>query len=170
MTEDEIILSLQDGKTEALNELIDKYTSYISAVIDRIIGGNKEDCRELTADVFYAAWVNRDKLKSGKVKGYLGEIARNKAFNFLRGSKSFLPLEEDILFDRAGPAECAENRELSAILKKALSRLDGNKKELFLRYYYYGQKIKEAAEDMNIKISTAKVWLKRGGTKCGKYL
>lgn len=170
MTEEEIILSLQKENTEALGELIDKYTPYISAVIFRIIGGNTEDCRELTADVFYAAWVNRDKLKSGKVKSYLGEIARNKAFNFLRSSKSFLPLEEDILFDRDSPSEYAENRDLSQKLKKALSQLDSNKKELFLRYYYYGQKIREAAKDMNIKQSTAKVWLKRGRDELQKIL
>lgn len=64
MTEEEIILSLQKENTEALGELIDKYTPYISAVIFRIIGGKTEDCRELTADVFYSAWVNRDKLKN----------------------------------------------------------------------------------------------------------
>lgn len=165
-----MVLSLQREDTEALSELIDRYTPYISAVISRIIGGKTEDCRELTADVFYAAWVNRSKLKKGKVKSYLGEIARNKAFNFLRSSKSFLPLEEDILFDRESPSEYAENRDLSQKLKKALSQLDSNKKELFLRYYYYGQKIKDAAEDMNIKQSTAKVWLKRGRDELQKIL
>lgn len=170
MTEEEIVLSLQSGDTKALSELIDKYTPYISSVVSRIIGGNKEDCGELTADVFYAAWLNRHKLRNGKVKSYLGEIARNKSFNFLRGNKSFLPLDENILFDRADPAEHAENRELSEKLKKALSQLDGNKKELFIRYYYYGQKIREAAKDMNIKPSTAKVWLKRSRDELQKIL
>ena len=170
MTEEEIILSLRGDNTEALGELIDRYTPYISSVISRIIGGNTEDCRELTADVFFAAWVNRHKLKNGKVKSYLGEIARKTAFNFLRSNQSFLPLEEDLLFDRDDPCEYAENRDLSEKLKKALSQLEGSKKELFLRYYYYGQKIKEAAEDMDIKPSTAKVWLKRGRDELQKIL
>jgi RNA polymerase sigma-70 factor (ECF subfamily) len=170
MTEDDMLLSLKNGNTEALGELIYRYTPYISAVIGKIIGGKSEDCRELTADVFFAAWENREKLKSGKIKSYLAEIARNRAFNFIRSSKSFLPLDEDIIFTGESPQERAENRELSNKLKKALSQLDKNKKELFLRYYYYGQKIREAASDMGVKLSTAKVWLKRGRDELQKTL
>lgn len=170
MTEEEMVLSLKSDNTEALGELIDRYTPYISAIIGKIIGGNPEDCRELTADVFFAAWENREKLRSGKVKSYLGEIARNRAFNFLRAGKSFLPLEEGIVFGSDDPQDSAENRELSLKLKNALGRLDKNKKELFLRYYFYGQKVREAAEDMGIKLSTAKVWLKRGRDELQKIL
>lgn len=166
MTEEEIISGLQHENEQALNELIDRYTAYVSTIIYRIIGGKAEDCKELTADVFIAAWINKEKLQKGKVKAYLGEIARNKSFNFLRSSKSFLPLDEEIIFDncipRESPEEYAESREAAAVLKKALSQLSEGKKELFLRYYYYGQKLKDAADDMNINLSTAKVWLKRG--------
>lgn len=170
MTEEEMILSLKNNNTEALGELIYRYTPYISAVIGKIIGGKIEDCRELTADVFFAAWENRNKLKIGKIKSYLGEIARNRAFNFLRSSKSFLPLDENIIFNGDNPQDYAENAELSLKLKKALSKLDKNKKEIFLRYYFYGQKVKEAADDMRVKHSTAKVWLKRGRDELKKIL
>ena len=162
MTEEELILSLQKDSSEALCELIDRYTPYVSSVIHRIIGTSPEDCKELTADVFFAAWRNRSKLQNGKVKSYLGEIARNKAFNFIRDSKSFLPLDENIIFNKDDPQEYTENRDMSLKLKNALSQLDESKKELFLRYYYYGQKVKDAAADMNINPSTAKIWLKRG--------
>lgn len=162
MTDEDIVRSLQKGSAEALGELIDRYTPYVSAVIFRIIGRNREDCRELTADVFFALWQNRGNLRTTNIKGYLGEIARNKSFNFIRGSRSFLPLEEDIIFGRDDPEETAESNELSRIMRKALGQLDGRKKELFLRYYFYGQKVREAAADMNITLSTAKMWLKRG--------
>lgn len=162
MTEEEIVFSLQNGSSDALCELIDMYTPYISSVIRRIIGGNPEDCKELTADVFFAAWSNRGKLRKGKVRSYLGEIARNKAFNFIRDNKSFLPLDEEIIFNKDDPQDYTETKDLSLKLKKALSQLDVSKKELFLRYYYYGQRVRDAAEDMNINFSTAKVWLKRG--------
>lgn len=162
MTDKEMIRALQKDSTDALGELIDKYTPYVSSVIFRIIGRNKEDCKELTADVFFALWQNRAGLRADNVKGYLGEIARNKAFNFIRSSKSFLPLEEDIIFGGDSPGEAAENNELSRIMKNALAQLDAGKKELFMRYYYYGQKVREAAADMNINLSTAKMWLKRG--------
>ena len=170
MTESKIITELKNGSTEALCALIDKYTPYVSSVIFRIIGYRQEDCSELTADVFAAIWNNREKLHEGKIKAYLGEIARNKAYNFVRDYKEALPLDEEVIFRGDAPEGYAEKREQLAMLKRALSNLNPQRKELLIRYYCYGQKIHEAARDMNIKSSTARVWLKRGRDELGKIL
>ncbi len=170
LTEYDLIKELQKGSTEALCSLIDKYTPYVYSVISRIIGFNREDCRELTSDVFLSVWNNRHKLNEGKLKAYMGEIARNKAFNFIRSKKEDLPLDEEILFNGENPEEYAEKRDLGLILKKALSQLNPQRKELLLRHYYYGQKIGEAAREMNINSSTARVWLKRGRDELGEIL
>lgn len=163
MTESEIIAELKKGSSDALCALIDRYTAYVSAILCRIIGYHrKEDCEELTADVFIIIWNNRHKLRENKVKAYIGEITRNKAYNFLRSKKETLPLDEEILFNGENPQEYAEKRDGSLKLTQALSRLEPRKKELMLRYYFYGQKLKDAAEDMNINNSAAKSMLKRG--------
>ncbi|MCM1299794.1 MAG: sigma-70 family RNA polymerase sigma factor [Firmicutes bacterium] len=162
MNEQETIEELQRGSGEALHLLIDKYTAYVSSIIYHIIGYRREDCSELTADVFIALWNNRNSLVEGKLKSYIGAIARNKAFNFVRGEKEALPLDEEILFQGDTPEEYLEKRDAALMLKKALSGLDPLKKELLLRYYFYGQKVVDAAAEMKIKNSTAKVWLKRG--------
>ena len=96
MTEAELVKALRRGSPDALAELIDCYTPYIPSVIARILRGRQADVEELTADVFLAAWNNRDKLRPGQVKGYLGTIARNRAFNRLRSECESLPLEDDI--------------------------------------------------------------------------
>lgn len=62
MNEQEIIEELQNGSEEALHLLIDKYTAYASSIIYNIIGYRREDCRELTADVFIAIWNSRNSL------------------------------------------------------------------------------------------------------------
>ena len=170
MTEKEMIGELQNGSTEALCFVIDKYTPYVSTIISRIIGNRREDCSELTADVFAALWNNRHKIRNGKLKAYLGEIARNKALNFIRDKKEALPLSEEILFIGDDPESYTEKRELSVILKKAMSRLDPQKKELLLRHYFYDQKISDAAKEMNIGSATARVWLKRARDELGKIL
>ncbi|MCM1488543.1 MAG: sigma-70 family RNA polymerase sigma factor, partial [Firmicutes bacterium] len=85
MQEEKLIGSLQKGDTAALDRLIKQYNRYVSSIIGRIIGANRvADCEELTADVFLAVWNNRDKLQQGKIKSYLGKIARNRAFDLLR--------------------------------------------------------------------------------------
>ena len=118
---------------------------------------------ELTADVFLAAWDNRDKLRPGKVKGYLGAIARNRAFNLLRADRVSLPLEDDVLLlETDGPEKELDRKETARIVDRALSQLDRPQRELFVRHYYYGQTVQEAALAMGVNLSTAKTWLRRG--------
>lgn len=164
MQEEKLIRSLQKGDTAALDKFIGKYNRYVSSVIGRIIGSSRTaDCEELTADVFLAVWYNRDKLQESKIKSYLGKIARNKAFDLLRQDKDALPLEDDILiYDTLDIEEQAEKTDTGLLLKEALGKLEKKQRELFVRHYYYGQTIKEAAEEMGINLSTAKSWLYRG--------
>lgn len=162
MIESKIIAEVKKGSTDALCALINQYTAYVSTIVCRIIGYDRqEDCEEITADIFIALWNNRHKLKENKVKAYIGEIARNKAYNFVRDKKEALPLNEEILFRGEIPQEYAEKRDIGLMLKKALSQLEPKNKELMLRYYFYGQKLTDAAREMNINNSTAKSRLKR---------
>ena len=163
MTEEQLIKSLARGDPPALETLIDRYTPYVSAVISRILRWRQADVEELTADVFLAAWDNRGKLRPGQVKGYLGAIARNRAFNLLRASRESLPLEDDVLLlETDGPDRALDKKETARVVNQALSRLDKPQRELFVRHYYYGQTVREAALTMGLNQSTAKTWLRRG--------
>ena len=161
--EEILVRALKRGELSALEELLDRYTAYVSSVIARILRGRKADVEELTVDVFLAAWDNREKLQPGKVKGYLGAIARNRAFNLLRMERESLPLEEDIfLLETDGPDRELDRKETARVVNQALSRLDKPQRELFVRHYYYGQTVSEAALAMGLNLSTAKTWLRRG--------
>ena len=116
MTEEQLVKALGRGELSALEALMDRYAPYVSSVVSRILRGRRADVEELTADVFLAAWDSRDKLRPGKVKGWLGAVAR----------------------------------------------LDRPQRELFVRHYYYGQTVREAALAMGLNLSTAKTWLRRG--------
>lgn len=163
MTEEQLIDSLRRGDLSALEALIDRYTPYVSSVISRILRGRQADVEELTADVFLAAWDNRAKLRPGQVKGYLGAIARNRAFNHLRAARESLPLEDDVLLlETDGPDRALDKKETARVVNQALSQLDRPQRELFVRHYYYGQTVQEAALAMGLNQSTAKTWLRRG--------
>ncbi len=163
LTEEQLIQDLRRGELPALETLMDRYTPYVSAVIARILRGRPADVEELAADVFLAAWDNRAKLRPGQVKGYLGSIARNRAFNLLRADRASLPLEDDVLLLAAdGPDRELDRREAARMVNRALSRLDRPQRELFVRHYYYGQTVQEAAQAMGLNQSTAKTWLRRG--------
>lgn len=163
MTDEEIINQLRRNKTKALDRLIDKYANYVTSILRRILPNRPEDCEELAADVFYAVWENRSGLRENQLKGYIGSIARNKAINLLRSDKTALPLEEDMLiFDDEDVQETVEQHDRAQRINAALDLLEPKQKELFVRYYYYGFTVAQAAEEMGINISTAKTWLSRG--------
>ena len=169
--EEKLVKALRRGELSALEELLDRYTPYVSSVIARILRGRQADVEELTADVFLAAWDNRAKLQPGKVKGYLGAIARNRAFNLLRASRESLPLEDDVLLlETEGPDRALDKKETARVVNQALSQLDKPQRELFVRHYYYDQTVQEAAEAMGLNQSTAKTWLRRGRDTLKKML
>ena len=171
LTEKQLVKALAHGELSALEELIGQYTPYVSSVVARILRGRQADVEELTADVFLAAWDNREKLRPGKVKGYLGTIARNRAFNLLRAEHESLPLEDDVLLlETDGPDRELDKKETARIVNQALAQLDSPQRELFVRHYYYGQTVQEAALAMGVNLSTAKTWLRRGRETLKTYL
>lgn len=171
LTEEKLLRELKKGSTHALREIIVKYAPFVSSIIARILRDRKEDVEELCQDVFVAVWENRQKTEAGKLKPYLAAIARNRAFSFLRKNHVDLPLEEDILlFDSENIQQGAEQKELARVINTALGSLSNTQRELFVRHYYYGQTVKEAAEIMDINESTAKSWLFRGREKLKEVL
>lgn len=95
-------LKKQKQKDEiALSNIIQLYTSYVSAAIQRI-GGQyiaHEDAEEIAADVFYSVWKSPERIEDGKLKGFIGKVARCKTIDWIRVHKIELPLEEDILYE-----------------------------------------------------------------------
>ena len=163
MKDSALVKRLRRGDAAALEEVIRTYTPYVSAIVARVLPGCREDWEEVTADVFLALWDNRDKVRTEQLRGYLGSIARNKAINRLRARRDHLPLDEDVLvLEGDGPQQLAEARELALALRRALAALGDGQRELFVRHYYYGQTVADAAADMGVNLSTAKTWLRRG--------
>lgn len=171
MDEAKLIKSLRKGETAALEELIRSFNPFVSGIIAGILKGRSQECEELTQDVFITVWNNRKKLEEGRLKSYLAVIARNRAFSHLRKHREELPLEDDILiYDTEDIQLKVEQRELSRLLDEALEQLPEEHRELFVRHYYYGQTVSEAAEAMGVNESTSKSWLKRGREKLKEIL
>lgn len=107
---------LRQGDGAALEALMDRYLPYVSAVVWNITGHAlpREDGEEVAADVFVAAWDHAADLRPGKVKAWLGAVARNKARNRLRTAGLDLPLEEALeVAAPGGPAEEVERDGIS---------------------------------------------------------
>lgn len=169
--EKELLARLRRSDPAGLEELIERYTPYVSAVAARILPGCPEEWEELTAETFLEAWSRRKTLRGDNLKGWLGTVVRNRAFNRLRAKRETLPLEEDaLLLTPDSPQIELEQKELEQVLCRALDSLEQADRELFVRHYYYGQTVAKAAEEMGLNLSTAKTRLYRGRERLKNYL
>lgn len=169
MMEGKILRLIKKHDSSGLEALMNAYIPYVSAIVWNILRGSMspEDGEEVVSDVFLAAWNQADDLQSGKVKAWLGTVARNKAKNKLRQIGQTISLEDDILElpDLETPANQLQRNEENALLHKAIDTLPPSDREIFLRYYYYYQTVEEISSAMDLNLSTVKTRLRRGRIK-----
>lgn len=165
MNERSALDALQHGDPAALHEIIQRYTPYVSAVIERVAMGYAalSDIEELAADVFVALWRDADRVLPGKLRPWLGAVARNKARDYLRSRRVELPLEEDVLPLTEDPLQDeAERMELRDAVRNAVLSMEQPDREIFLRHYYYFQPVRDIGLHMCIPTPTVKSRLRRG--------
>lgn len=165
MTDADIVRKLRQKRTRALEVAIDRYGAYVATVIRNVLGANgtMEDAEELSSDVFFTLWEHATEVEAGKLKQWLGAVARNRARDLLRKRKTLLPMDQDVLLIAS---ESPEDKAFSNLKKqelldciKAMGQPD---KDIFLRYYYYYNSIEEIALSMGLSVGTVKSKLHRG--------
>ena len=170
MTEEKALRELRRGSEAALEWFIDRYSGYVAVVVYNIIGGSHshEDVEEVCADVFVGLWSNAGKIRGGSVKAYLVGMARHKSIDRLRAGAYELPQEDAIELN--GPAEALDRREERAAVHRAVLEMAQPDREIFLRYYYYCQKVADIARVLGMPESTVKTRLRRGREKLRSVL
>lgn len=149
------------------------YSGYVAAVIAAQLGSGalREDVEELSSDVFLSLWQHRAALKTDHLRGYLGAVARNAAKGFLRKRGPVCCPAEDWLCvaDEDAPRlfEQCERRQL---IERLLDELAPADREIFLRYYYYGQATAAIAVQMQLNDATVRSHLLRGRKKLRSIL
>lgn len=172
MTEEKLVKRLQQKNVKAFEYLVKNYTGYVSTIVYNIIGSSMtvQDVEEVTTDTFLAIWENSEKLKENALRGYIGSVARNKAKNKLRKCNVAENIEDFIVECDTSIDDIIDDREISDVIRQAINSLDTEERNIFLRYYYYYQKVNEIAEEMCINSSTVKTKLFRGRTKIKQFL
>lgn len=173
MREEKALMKMRNKDPDGLQSLMDRYIPYVSTIVWNILRSamTSEDAEEVVSDVFLAAWYQAEDLKVGKVKAWLGAVARHKAKNKLRQIGQDLPLEEDILeLPDDSPVERMEREEERRLVRQAIDSMSPKDREIFLRHYYYSQQISEISREMRMPESTVKSRLRRGRMKLKEYL
>ncbi|MCH5210956.1 MAG: sigma-70 family RNA polymerase sigma factor [Oscillospiraceae bacterium] len=168
MTEDEkLIFNIRRKRRGAFEKLIEKYTAYVSTVVYNVCGSSatKEDIEEIVSDTFVSLWLNAENFNShkGNLRTYLGTIARNLATDMLRTIHTTnTELDENIASAQTELYAQIEQNEERETMIRLIRELGEPDSEIFIRYYYYDEKISYISSNMNLNINTVKTKLARG--------
>lgn len=155
-----------DEKT--LENLMKQYTGYVYQIVKGVScnGLNKEDMEEIVSDVFFSLWKSQHTFENhAALKPYLAQIARNKTRNRLREKQNQVVFEEESVLDFICMEEHFSEKEQIEKLRELLNELSKMEQQLILAYYFYGFKLEEIANTMQLPLSTVKSKLYRGRNK-----
>ncbi len=162
---DSEILDLYFERSEsAIAATAEKYGKYCYTVAYNILH-NREDSEECVSDTWLGAWNTIPPKKPNRFSVYLGKITRNFSLNRYRkynaqkrglGQSELVFSElEDCISDKQTPEEEIEQAVITEAINKFLYSKPEQKRNIFIRRYWYFYPIKDIAAAY--KISESKV-------------
>ena len=162
---DQLVKKLKKHDEKALADIMEKYSHLVAAVINNISKSSltKEDIEETVADVFITLWKNADKVREGKLKGYLCCIAKTRTLNKIavNSKKVVLNIGDYDPEDDFSIEDETEKKDISREIREIIEEIDLPDKEIVIRYYYYYQTVSQISSAMGINLETVKSKLRR---------
>ena len=174
MTDQELIELYFARSEEAIEATEAQYAPYCRTIALRILG-SEEDVEECLSDVWLRVWNAIPPEKPEHFKGWLGTVTRNRAISMCRArarqpqqiGEAALELALDL---SNGPQEGLEARELGRAISRFLEGQPERNRNVFLRRYWYGDTVEEAARWAGWSVSRTKSTLFRMRNKLRDYL
>lgn len=175
MNEEKLLRALSDGDKKALERIMKKFSGYVCTVARNFSRGalSEEDIDEISVEVFYKLWKCRQNLdiKVG-LSAYLSAAARNIVKNRFR---ALPPPYEDITelelpYNDVSIEDKAEFSLMMECLNDGIEQLSPKDREMFLRFYLYGEKSSQIAKAMNLSEGSVRTNLHRVREKLKKFM
>ncbi len=178
MKDHEIIALFFERSELAITELINKYGAAIKNVASNILK-DAQDVEEAANDTYLTVWNRIPPTKPKHLGAYSCRIARNlslKRFyaNTAEKRNSYYDVALDELEETIPALSTVESmydaKELTQYLNQFLKDLRREDRYLFMRRYWYGDRISDIAENLNISTHKTSVRLFRLRQKLQSYL
>ena len=169
MKDHEIIALFFERSERAITELINKYGVAIKNVASNILK-DVQDAEEAANDTYLTVWNRIPPTRPKYLGAYSCRIARNlslKRFyaNTAEKRNSYYDVALDELEETIPELSTVEStydaKELTGYLNQFLNDLSKEDRYLFMRRYWYGDKVSDIAENLNITPHKASVRLFR---------
>lgn len=170
MTDEKIIELYFDRDEQAITLTKLKYESYLYTIAYNILS-DKPDSEECVNDTYMGAWDSIPPHRPNVLKTYLSKLTRNISLKKLRyntakkRNNSQIELAIDELKDLECTAENVESKldekELVEFIGKFISKLEINKRRIFLARYWYFFSVRDISKKLGYTESKVKTTLKR---------
>lgn len=178
MTDQRIIDLFWQRSEDAIKNTSEKYGTYLTKIAVNILC-YYEEAEECVNDTYLSAWKQIPPDRPQKLLPYLGRITRCLALNrydYLKAQKrnADFSIQLDELEECLSRPETTESRyengELSSAISAFLRTLDSEKRNIFIRRYWFSDNITDIAERFKISESKVKSILFRVRKQLKKYL
>lgn len=171
------------GDEKAFSVIVELYEKDVYNIAMYILG-NREDAQDVTQETFLSFWRSLKFYREEcSVKGYLLRIVRNRSYDILRKKKNenIAPLAfsedgeyqeidmPDISTD-ANPAEAYIRKERIELVRKAISMLGDEQRDIIIMRDINGLSYSEIAELIGLSEGTIKSRISRGRASLKKIL
>jgi len=175
----DIIKLYNDRDENAICETREKYENYCKAIAYNVLG-NDEDVVEVVNDTYLAVWNTIPPENPRSFSSFIGRITRNIALKRYRSmsAKKRKGSVADISLDELGEFIASintveaeiEDRDLTRILNEFLSSLTVRDRRVFVRRYWYMDKVTDIAKRYGYSESKVKMILSRTRERLGERL
>jgi len=160
----ELVHAARRGDKRAFVEIVARHQAMVCGIALGILGdfAASEDAGQ---EAFLTAWRKFHELREPeRLRGWLGQIARNAALGQLRRKRGHDVLEDGLALtdDSPQPDEAAASEEEAALVRETLAKLPETYRLPLILYYREGQSVRLAAEAIGVSEDALKQRLARG--------
>jgi RNA polymerase sigma-70 factor (ECF subfamily) len=166
ISDEQIVKRALAGDADAFGEIVERWERRIFALSFGMLG-REEDARDATQETFLSAFRNlRGFRGEAKVSSWLHRIAVNQCITRQRRAKvrSETALEDETIGEGASflapahesPARRAERQERTEVVRRAVSALPPELREVIVMKEFEELTFQEIAEVLNLPLSTVK--------------
>ena len=170
MEDSKIIQLYWDRDEAAIPATSEKYGTYCTSIARNILK-NEEDTEECVNDTYFKTWNAIPPERPSVLSAFLGRITRNLSFNRYKllhtqkrgGGEVPLMLSElgDCVSGRESVEQEIDRKELLAEINLFLAGLTKEKRQMFVRRYWYAEGIGEIAKRFGVSEGSVTMTLKR---------
>ena len=177
MTDREIIALFNARDEDAIRAMAETYGGRLLRVAENFL--SREDAEECVNDLYLALWNQIPPEVPVHLWAYSVRILRNLAFNRLRAQDAakrnaeIVALTDELSEVLTDPRANTEDEAVARsddCLNRFLSRIDAEKRYIFVHRYYYGESISELVRTTGFSKSKIEVTLSRIRKKLRSFL